>query len=195
MKIDIGGQKGRNHFGGQRWETVDIRKDADYQIDIMNDKLPFEDNSIEAVYTSHTLEHIFPDILPFVLSEFSRVLKKGCKVRIVVPDIDKAIKAYIKDDTKYLKDSRNPTKLPCLPDMAICYLSSWFFSYKEDAKTHERLIGGHVNVFNFELLKYYMEKAGFKNIERKSLNDCSDEFKNHDHDRYKDCSIYTEGVK
>lgn len=44
---------------------------------------PFRDNEFDEVYTSHVLEHL--DDLPKVLSELSRICKKGAKIIIRVP--------------------------------------------------------------------------------------------------------------
>jgi len=161
----------------------------------MTSKLPFKDNSIDAIYTSHTLEHIFPDRLPFVLSECRRVLKSGSPMRIVVPDIEKAIQAYIKGNYKYLKDKRNPRKMKWLPDHPLCCLSSWFFTYKMSDNLNDRMIGGHVGVFNFDLMKQYLKKSAFNNIRKLSFGKGHGLFKKCDFPRYKDCSIYVEATK
>ena len=195
MKVNIGGQKGRDALPTKGWCVVDVRKGADYVVDIMSDKLPFEDMSVDAVYTSHTLEHIFPDKLHFVLEEFYRVLRTGGKVRVVVPDIDKAISAYVNNDMTYLKDKRNPAKMEWVPKSPICYLSSWFFTYKLKAEGSQRLIGGHVGVFNYSLLKHYLTRVQLRNVERKSYGKSDPLFDGCDFKRYKDCSLYVEATK
>lgn len=42
----------------------------------------------DAIYTTHTLEHLYPDEVPVALSEFRRVLKPGGFAVIVVPDLE-----------------------------------------------------------------------------------------------------------
>ena len=156
MKINIGGSKGHSTFNSstKNWTIVDIRKDnVDVVVDISKTKLPFEDNSVKAIYTSHTLEHILPHKLAFVFSEFYRVLKPSGLIRVVVPDIDKDIKVYARGKFDFLKDKRNPSKPDYLPVHPICYLIGWFFTYR--TKDIGKEIGsGHVMSFNFELLKY-----------------------------------------
>ena len=122
MKLNIGGSKGGDVFTDQTkdWVIVDVRKEhADVICNVSEEKLPFQDNSVEAVYTSHTLEHIYPHRLPFVLSEFHRVLLKNSSIRIVVPNIDKAIKSYVKGKNDFLKDKRNPSKPDYLPNLPL----------------------------------------------------------------------------
>lgn len=193
MKINIGGEKGKSN-GPKGWTIVDERGAADIVVNIMESPLPLENRTVDAIYCSHTLEHIFPDKLPFVLSEWNRVLKKGAIARIVVPDIDKAIHAYVKGNVRYLTDSRNPSKLPCLPKLPIYYLSSWFFTYKMDKNLNTRMDGGHVNVFNEESLKHYLKEAGFKDIRASKYRKGSKVFDGWDFERYKDCSVYMEAA-
>ncbi len=196
MKLNIGGSKGYDTFIRQacNWTIIDVRKQADVVCDISQEKLPFEDNSIKAIYTSHTLEHIYPHRLPFVISEFYRVLKPSCRVRIVVPNIDKAIKAYMRKKFSFLKDKRNPSKPDYLPNLPICHLMSWFFTYRTDTSTED--IGmGHVMVFNFQLLRYFLEKAGFRDIIKSSFNSGDKIFHLCDFERYKNCSLYVEACK
>ena len=197
MKINIGGGKGYDSFDSstKNWTVIDIRKkNTDIVMDVSKEKLPFDDNSVKAIYTSHTLEHILPHRLPFVFSEFNRVLKPSAPIRIVGPDIDKAIKAYVENKIDFLKDKRNPAKLNCLPAHPICHLMGWFFTYR-DEDAAEDIGGGHVMSFNFELLKYYLEQSNFKDINRQSFKNGNSIFKKCDFDRYKKCSLYMEAIK
>jgi hypothetical protein len=116
-------------------------------------------------------------------------------LRIVVPDIDIAIKAYYEKDFDFLKRKDNPSKMKFLQDKPICYLSSWFFTYRDDKKKNQRLIGGHVSVFNFDLIKYYLKNADFKNITKRKYDQCDPVFKGCDSSRYKNCSLYVECEK
>ena len=193
MKINVGGQKGRKKCPSG-WKIVDVREGADYRADLMKEPLPFEDSSIEAIYTSHTLEHLYPHRLPGVLSEFRRVLKSDGLLRVVVPDIDIGIQAYIKGDKKFLRDKRNPRKMDFMPDHLLCYLSCWFFTYREDLESDASNVRGHghLGVFNWELLSYYLMAAGFSRVVRRGYGDCDEVFRGCDFERYRDCSLYVE---
>jgi SAM-dependent methyltransferase len=63
--------------------NIDISPRADISIDLGKDRLPFENNCVDTIFTYHTLEHI-PDYL-FCLSEIHRVLKHGGHLLIGVP--------------------------------------------------------------------------------------------------------------
>jgi predicted SAM-dependent methyltransferase len=69
-----------------------LRK-IDLWLDVRNG-LPFRSDSVDSIYSTHVLEHLYPDELKMLLSECARVLKRGCGVRIVVPSLSNAILAY-----------------------------------------------------------------------------------------------------
>jgi predicted SAM-dependent methyltransferase len=59
--------------------------------------IPAESSSVDAVYHSHTLEHIDRASVPGFMSEVLRVLKPNGIHRIVVPDLEQLARAYLKD--------------------------------------------------------------------------------------------------
>jgi predicted SAM-dependent methyltransferase len=58
-------------------------------------RLPFDDGSIDAVYTSHLVEHLAPDDLVRLLRDICRVIRTGGIVRIVAPDLESICRAYL----------------------------------------------------------------------------------------------------
>lgn len=59
-------------------------------------KLPFEDDSIDFIYSSHSIEHLKKDDAERLLRECFRVLKEGGLIRLIVPDLELAARNYIK---------------------------------------------------------------------------------------------------
>jgi SAM-dependent methyltransferase len=57
--------------------------------------IPFDSNSVDAVYHSHLLEHLDRNIAEGFLLEVRRVLKPNGIQRIVVPDLEKLCKDYL----------------------------------------------------------------------------------------------------
>ncbi len=57
--------------------------------------IPFENDSVDAVYHSHFLEHLERAAAKDLLIEIRRVLKPGGVVRIVVPDFERACRSYL----------------------------------------------------------------------------------------------------
>lgn len=68
-------------------EGVDIRTDA-------SDLSMFGDGTVEQIYASHILEHFPHPKTLGVLKEWNRVLKRGAKAYISVPDFDAMVKLY-----------------------------------------------------------------------------------------------------
>jgi SAM-dependent methyltransferase len=54
----------------------------------------FDDDTFEAVYASHLLEHLDPDVAQRCLHEVHRVLCPGGILRIAVPDLDAVVAQY-----------------------------------------------------------------------------------------------------
>ena len=65
-------------------------------------KLPFDDRSVDFIYSSHLIEHLRKDEAEKVLRECFRVLKKGGLIRLVVPDLELMARIYIKEIERIL---------------------------------------------------------------------------------------------
>jgi predicted SAM-dependent methyltransferase len=59
--------------------------------------IPFADNTVDAVYHSHVLEHIDRDVVMNFLVEIRRVMKPGAIHRIAVPDLQRLARKYLDD--------------------------------------------------------------------------------------------------
>lgn len=80
LKIEIGGGKTPRGDGFVNLDTLEC---ADVVIDLEREPLPYDDNSIDEVYSSHCLEHVNNAI--GVLREILRVCKIGSKVELRFP--------------------------------------------------------------------------------------------------------------
>jgi len=58
-------------------------------------RLPFEDNSVDVLYSSHFLEHVPVIKVPSFLNECFRVLKSGGQIRLVLPDLQEICREYL----------------------------------------------------------------------------------------------------
>lgn len=77
-------------FNVNEWDETRLDIDQDVNPDIISSILDMSevaDNSFDAVFSSHNLEHIFATEVPVALAEFHRVLKPGGSAHILVPDI------------------------------------------------------------------------------------------------------------
>jgi SAM-dependent methyltransferase len=62
----------------------------------LNKPLPFQDDSVDAVYASHVWEHLYRDRMLFLTHECFRVLKPGGVLRLVVPDLRHFCSEYLR---------------------------------------------------------------------------------------------------
>ena len=63
--------------------------------------LPLESNTLDYIVSIHALQDLpYSDLLP-ALRELHRVLKPGGVLRLGLPDLDKALQAYLRKDAGY----------------------------------------------------------------------------------------------
>lgn len=67
----------------------------------LRDGLPFPDETFDAVYHSHVLEHLEPQRGKELLVDCHRVLKPGGVLRVVVPDLEYICRAYLEVLDRY----------------------------------------------------------------------------------------------
>tara|TARA_B100001540_G_C15786391_1_gene633418 strand:+ start:933 stop:1781 length:849 start_codon:yes stop_codon:yes gene_type:complete len=85
---------GAGKFNHKFWTNVDYGSEQYAKIQnefvelnlMKKPKFPFDDNSIELIYTSHTIEHITDESVINFIKESQRILKKGGVLRITCPD-------------------------------------------------------------------------------------------------------------
>lgn len=194
MNINIGGTKGWAKVAKRirdKWKVLDIAGIPDFRHDLNSGTFfPLANNVVDNYYCSHTLEHINPENLFLVLDEMHRTLKPNGSVRIVVPDIKLAIKAYLDGRLRWFSEHDKPTKPNFLPKTILGYLHSWFYS---TTKNNSR--SGHNMVFDWETLTYYFQRVGFRNIVQSRYDEGSKIFKGLDFKRYRNYSLYLEAQK
>lgn len=101
--------------------------------------IPFADNTIDFIYSSHLLEHFFLDDARKLLRDAYRTLKNAGRIRICVPDLEYALGLY--------NDGRK--------DQAL----SFFFP------SYPGILSQHHYMYDFDLLKALLETVGFVDIE------------------------------
>ncbi len=89
FKVHLG--CGSKYFEGMINADANLLQRIDLWLDLKN-RLPFPDGSVEFLYCSHTLEHLFPDDAIAVLREIRRVLADGGVARIAVPSFERALR-------------------------------------------------------------------------------------------------------
>jgi SAM-dependent methyltransferase len=102
--------------------------------------LPFATESVDYIFSSHVLEHFRRDLAERILADAYRVLKKGGRCRICVPDLRHAFRLY-QEGSK---------------EQALAY----FFS-PPNGVHHQ-----HRYMYDFDLLASLLSAVGFHSVER-----------------------------
>jgi SAM-dependent methyltransferase len=87
-------------FDNDNWKEIRLDIDKNVNPDIvgtLTDMKSVETGSVDAVYSSHNIEHIFPHEVPIALKEFYRVLKDDGIVVITCPDLQSVGEAIAQD--------------------------------------------------------------------------------------------------
>ena len=132
----------------------DIEKNNILQQDIRQG-VPFKNNTIENIYSSHFIEHLnFEQVLIF-FKECFRVMNPGGIIRISCPDLRILCKKYIEKDKKFFqhiyKHWKSFSSLETNGDILVGQIMGW----------------GHKWAFDFDSLKKLLATAKFRKIEKK----------------------------
>lgn len=132
-----------------RWVNIDLVRPANADYSINPDfevgditKVEYVDNSIDSIYCCHALDHLSRNKeVDMALSEWYRVLKPGGILRVAVSDFDKVVKMY--------NEGLDLERL-----------------WGHIVGGHKSSFDRHGAVFNFVVLRRYLEKHKFINIRR-----------------------------
>ncbi|MBK7938984.1 MAG: methyltransferase domain-containing protein [Lewinellaceae bacterium] len=101
------------------------------------------DNYWDGVFTEHTLEHFTPVQVMRILRELYRTIKPGGRLRIIVPDIRKAVEYYQDKKSHPYFHENFPTGCEAIWYVTQCHL--------------------HLSVWDGELMSEFCTLAGFVN--------------------------------
>ena len=160
-KIQIGG--GSHTL--RDYLNIDIVPPADIIYDL-REGIPLKDESSEFIFTEHFLEHIdYPTSTKKFAKECFRVLKKGGRVVVGVPDGEQVIKAYVKKDKRFFDEmlKRWYSKRDCLEHFnTYIDLVNYHFRDQDDDKKYNP----HFWSYDFEKLVSLFKDAGFSEVKK-----------------------------
>ncbi len=142
-------------FNNDNWKEIRFDIDKNVNPDIvgtMTDMKSVETASVDAVYSAHNIEHIYPHQVPIALREFYRVLKEDGIVVIKCPDLQRVCEAVVQD--KLLEPLYDSPGGPISP---IDALFGWRARI-EEGKEYMAHKGG----FTYSVLNSELYEAGFK---------------------------------
>jgi len=120
-------------------------------------KLPFKDDSVAFIYSSHLLEHLKKDEGMRLIKECFRVLKKEAIIRIAIPDLYLLAKNYVKEIESNLKNHYPNDYL----------ISEKFLKNLFEGKKRHR----HLWMYDYKSLRYLLTKTGFRKTEKKNFRE------------------------
>ena len=142
-------------FNYDNWKEIRFDIDKKVKPDIegtLTDMKLAETGSVDAVYSSHNIEHIYPYQVPIALREFYRVLKEDGIVVIICPDLQSVCEAVVQD--KLLEPLYESDIGPISP-IDILYGHRGFIAQGNEYMAHK---GG----FIYSVLDRAFYEAGFK---------------------------------
>jgi predicted SAM-dependent methyltransferase len=144
---------GGRHVPG--WLNVDVIG-SDYDIDFIT-RLPWKSRSFSAIVSQHVIEHLelFDELLP-LFSELGRVLRPGGQIWLSCPDMEKICRLYVDGRTLELVEDRTSRHHYSLQGAPVQHVVNDLF--------HQ--FGEHKNLFDFEILKWALERNDFTNIRK-----------------------------
>jgi len=148
MKIEIGaGKKPREGYA-----TCDIRDLETVDYVCAADKLPFENNTIEEVYSRHVVEHFTLKEILKVFKEWNRVLKRDGVIYIICPNLTWHLKQVLEGthESFYEKSSGKNARYWGFGSL---------FGWQQDE------FDVHKFGYYFNLLKDILEDLGFDQVE------------------------------
>jgi len=109
VMLNVGAGRSRH----DHWINVDLKasslsvdwRDKDINHDLLTYTiLPFHDDAVDAIYSSHTMEHIPQAAVDFFFADAKRILKPGAIMRISVPNTDLAIQSFLRGDKRFFEE-------------------------------------------------------------------------------------------
>jgi len=165
------------------WVNIDLRKDADLQLDI-REKFPFSDNSASIIYSEHFFEHLeYPTEVRHLVSESLRVLEPGGVFSVGVPDAEQTLLRYASGALPaLLKEWSQDENLQWFPP--------WVWSTPMHLVNYSFRQGSeHKYAYDFETLARVLTEAGIIKVRRREFDLDLDSV-----DR-RDGTLYVDGCK
>lgn len=145
--LEIGAGPERKNLG---WTTADMCEGCDLVLDLAK-PLPFPDDSVEKIYSSHVLEHFYFNDLLKLLSECRRILKPSGVFSASVPNARLYIEAYARPESFD-------------PAIYCRHAPAYNYNSKIDFLNYMAYMDGHHRyMFDEENIIAILGKAGFRN--------------------------------
>jgi len=149
------------------WFNVDVAR-SDFDIDLAAGTLPFPDAVFDTVVSQQVIEHLeLESQLAPLLRELFRVCRPGAELWLTCPDMESISRSYLTDGGGALLADRKTR----WPDFSLNGAPA---SHLMNVLFHQA--GEHVNLFDFRLLSWLLEREGFRECVRTNESDFRSRF-------------------
>lgn len=149
------------------WLSTDVRP-ASKQVAYLDatQRFPFQDRSIDYIYSEHMIEHIRWNKGAFMLRECRRILKPGGKLRVATPDLKVLLGLY-------------EQKSGATGDQYVKWITDVFLSDVGEYRPVHVINNafrnwGHQFLYDGELLEKALRHAGLQDIRRCAFGESED---------------------
>lgn len=144
-------------FNQPQWQELRLDIDVSVKPDLvgtMTDMQAVTDASVDAVFSSHNIEHLYPHEVPLALAEFKRVLRDGGFAVITCPDLQ-SVCALVAQDR--LNDPAYQSPAGPIAPLDILY-------GHRPAMARGNLYMAHRCGFTRKVLVQVLQQAGFASV-------------------------------
>lgn len=128
-------------------------------------RLPYRDESVDAIYSGHLIEHMSPTNAGAMLAECRRVLRPGGRIRFSTPDLRETIDQYLESVEAGS------------PDAADEFMKSLGTYTDGTGSRLRRFVNRNVSAFHHQWLydgaslRQLFERSGFRSVELQAFRD------------------------
>ena len=141
------------------WVNIDLKPREGVTVLRLPDGLKhFKDGSVRFIYASHIVEHLdYRTEAPALVKECYRLLAPGGVWRIMVPGIERILRAYVTDDAEFFKGQAQRH-----PAWCTTKLEHLMYALQQD--------GRHKYGYDFETMSKLLSAGGFQTIIHSDFN-------------------------
>jgi predicted SAM-dependent methyltransferase len=149
-------------------QITEANYDKDILVHDLRNPLPFQDNSVKAIYASHLLEHLYLMEAKSLLRECHRVLMKDGIIRMVVPDLKSVAEKYLSNEVQSTSEPKADIfnknlflRAEAPPAGNIVYK---LYTILKDFHLHKWM-------YDEDSLVYHLKEAGFLHVKKCNLHE------------------------
>lgn len=174
--------------GAPGWINIDINSlHADqYVAHDLRRPLPLRDGQVKRIFAEHVVEHLdFRHDVPGAFAEFHRILEPGGTLRIIVPDAERFVHAYVtRSHEEFEALGWDLDRLPHDIHTPMHVINHIY---------HQE--GEHLFGWDYETMEWALRRAGFGQVEKQTYRVSRDPELALDRPEHAPYSLYVEAVK